>query len=270
MDEHKRWAIFSLIIIVIAMLAFDQGSTKPKIAIIIIDGFSPDYFRYTPEIDALKENSNSYIISTVEPSITPAAHASIVSCQPPSVHNITDYRKSFSENPFLFRWAEKNNLHTCSVYAKSYLGFFSGSDEFYYAPLGSDMTLIGRAKEYADRCDIIIVSLPDTDSRGHAYGPESERMKSELEQIDTNIAELVNYLKSKDIKTIITSDHGMCPAPGGGGMHNISEKCALEVPLIIDKDLTIPDAIDKENMKVTDILPIICTYYNLDCTDECL
>ena len=260
-----------LIVFAIGIFYISTGvqESRAKIALIVIDGFTPDYFNHTPQLDEIRDNSQSFIINTVEPSITPAAHASIVSCQPPSVHNITDYQKSFSEKPFLFRWAEKNNIRVCTVYGKSYLNFFDNSYKHFYMSVASDAALSQISKNFATECDIVIALLPDTDRFGHAYGPLSESMTRELEKIDTNAADLADYMHSKGAKVIITSDHGMCPAPGGGGIHNVSEDCALKVPLILDKDLTVPEGIDKNNLSITDILPIICAYYNLDCTDEC-
>ena len=271
MNLSKTWIAFFLILVItlVALLAF--FAEKPKIALIVIDGFNPDYFAYTPKLSAIKDNSQSFIINTVQPSITPTAHASIVSCKLPDVHGITDYSKNFSGVPFLFEWANKNNLRACSAYAKSYLNFFNNSYRYYYMPSGTplqiDKALSEKAKEYANECDIIIVLLPTTDAIGHVYGPESEMMKEALNELDKNFADLIDYMHSKGVKIIIASDHGMCEA--NGGEHNISAECALKVPLILDKDLTIPDGIDRKNLKLTSILPIICNYFNLGCTDEC-
>jgi predicted AlkP superfamily pyrophosphatase or phosphodiesterase len=264
-------SLLSVSILAFSPLFYKQPS-KHGIAVIIIDGFSPDYFNYTPNLKGFKEASKSFTINTVNPPITPAAHASIVSCQPPEINKITGYGADFSGMPYLFAWSEKNNLHACSIYAKSSLGFLNKSYLFYYAPPNlqdADKLLAEKAKEYAETgCDIIIISLPETDLIGHMHGPLSEQIKERLGALDMYWSGLINYFRLKNIRIIVTSDHGMCQE-GPGGTHNTTKDCALKIPLIIDNNLTIPEKVYRNGIQLTDILPIICAYYGADCTEEC-
>jgi len=271
MNIEKHLAFFLIIAIAALIVLYPQPLLHPaksKIAVIIIDGFRPDYLNYTANLASFAESNEYFVINTVEPSITPTVHASMVSCQLPANHGIVDYSTQFSGTPFLFKWGKENNLLVCSAYAKEYLNFFDNSYKFYYAPLVSDKFLIEKTKEYVEECDIIIASLPETDSIGHLYGPSSENTKELLKELDNNFADLIDYLRSKKVKIIVVSDHGMCDV-NGKGIHNISEECALKIPLIIDKNLTIPNELDKNNLKLTNIVPIICNYYGFDCTSEC-
>lgn len=268
MNSDKLLVIFILIITLSVIGTNFQFQTKPKIALIIIDGFKPDYFNYTPNLASFVSESQYFVINTVEPSITPTVHASMISCQPPEKHGIINYEQGFLQMPFIFEWAKENGLRTCTAYAKSYLNFLDYADSHYYSDLRNDRILIDKTKEYGDSCEIILVSLPETDLLGHEYGPSSQNMKKFLPELDRNAAELIDYLRAKNIKIILVSDHGMCDSLNGG-IHNISEECALKIPLIIDKNLRIPEELDKNNLKLTNIMPIICNYYGFDCTDEC-
>ena len=66
--------------------------------------------------------------------------------------------------------------------------------------------------------DLLSVSLSMTDSIGHTYGPDSLEAEDNLLRLDRGLAEFFAFLDARLGKAnyvlAISSDHGVCPAPG--------------------------------------------------------
>jgi len=66
--------------------------------------------------------------------------------------------------------------------------------------------------------DLLMVSFSGTDAVGHAHGPESAEMRSQILEIDKILGAFIQYL-SEDIgpgnfDLALTADHGVAPVPG--------------------------------------------------------
>lgn len=57
------------------------------------------------------------------------------------------------------------------------------------------------------------INILNSDSTGHAFGPETEEMKKKLLELDSNLGYMIRKLKENELfnelNIIITSDHGM-------------------------------------------------------------
>jgi hypothetical protein len=68
--------------------------------------------------------------------------------------------------------------------------------------------------------DLVMVNMKGPDYTGHAYGPDSPEIKATLTELDAQMARVIEMLDRKAgagrSVIVVTSDHGMPPAPRDG------------------------------------------------------
>jgi len=81
-----------------------------------------------------------------------------------------------------------------------------------------------------DVTDLLFVNTKGPDYVGHAYGPDSPEIKVEMEELDRQVARLLDILTAKagpnGLVVAITADHGMPMEPEQGRRHYITDIAA--------------------------------------------
>lgn len=72
--------------------------------------------------------------------------------------------------------------------------------------------LTGQAKDFHRKVDFVTLYFEGVDTAGHAHGPNSTQVNSEIVRVDTAIDRLIRLVSEKvegDVNIIVVSDHGM-------------------------------------------------------------
>jgi predicted AlkP superfamily pyrophosphatase or phosphodiesterase len=226
------------------LLIIAGAHREPAAVVIIIDGFPSSYLSYTPKLLALAGEWNANLSSqTVMPSITPAAHASMLSGVDPRVHGVMNYVATDIKVPTIFDEV-RGKAGTCFIAGKDYLNFLAEKADLNYEPTIQpgkgistlDNDSISKAADWAGKCQLIVVNLPATDIIGHDYGPGSMQVKKHLAYVDNLVNDFIQQHSGSTI--IIVSDHGMC-AKQNGGYHGTNESCSMTVPILTNSKMPI-------------------------------
>ena len=242
----------SLLITVIACLPIlyscgseqNRNTEEPKLLLISIDGFHPDYFdNYeTPNINRLAETGVlADFMIPVFPTKTFPNHYSIATGLYTEnsgliANNMYDaemdeyYSLGNREAVQDSRWyegepiwvtAEKQGLKTAPMFWPGSEAPIGGDHPTYWAPFNQELP-------YSARVDSVIHWLTmdqDTapgfmtlyfskvDTYGHRYGPESDSVAAAVHEVDEQIGYLIDELgrtgQGENLNMIIVSDHGM-------------------------------------------------------------
>lgn len=219
-----------------------QTSSLSDTVVIVVDGFSSEYLNRTPLFENFsKKWAGNASALTVYPSITPAAHTSILTGKDPVSHGIQNYGARALYSATIMDWFRERGAKTCFVYAKGELSFIAKKADYVYeAPRMQlneiDSHILSKALELRAQthCNLMVVSIPATDVMGHKYGPDSPQMGVHLKSLDSSLA--IFFERAGDCNIILTSDHGMCRGEGGG-YHGTNESCAMIVPLFVRSEL---------------------------------
>lgn len=226
----------------------EMGSGKTVTFVIIIDGFSADYLDNTPALVALAGKGLANLSAvTVMPSITPAAHASMLTGVDPPVHGIVDYNAKTLRTPTIMAYLRRQGIKSCFVAAKPGLAFLSTEADYRFDPAllspdngnasDADAKAMARSLELRQKglCSLIIMNLPATDLIGHRYGPNSSEISQQLAYLNSMLDKFLQVEGVADGNIILTADHGMCPGSTGsaGGYHGTNESCSMRVPIIV-------------------------------------
>jgi predicted AlkP superfamily pyrophosphatase or phosphodiesterase len=236
-------AVFAFLVIINAMQSKDYEKAT---FVIILDGFRSDYLNRTHILAGLTEKWSANISAvTVMPSITPAAHASMITGVDPEVHGIDDYSGKDLKTPSIILYLRERGIKTCAFVGKTYLAFLIKEADYGFDTVLKnagkenlseiDVKTLKKAAEWyrEGRCGFYIINLASTDLIGHNYGPDSEEVSEQLTKLDNSLSEFLGIVGGS--RVIITADHGMC-ARDGRGYHGTNESCSMRVPLIISSE----------------------------------
>jgi|WetSurMetagenome_2_1015567.scaffolds.fasta_scaffold277706_2 ectonucleotide pyrophosphatase/phosphodiesterase family member 5 len=242
----RKWPLIAIAFAALAFLfvVLAGNNPAPRAVVIIIDGFSSSYLNNTPKLLAIAGEWNANLSSrAVMPSITPASHASMLSGVNPEEHGVISYVKTSIKVPTIFDEL-RGKVGTCFIASKAYLDFLAEKADLSYEPTiqpgkgisSLDYDSISKASEWAGKCPLIVVNLPETDILGHDYGPGSMQVKKHLAYVDNLVNDFVQKHSGSTI--IIVSDHGMC-AKQNGGYHGTNESCSMTVPIFTNSKMPI-------------------------------
>ncbi|KAK2590881.1 hypothetical protein QQS21_011435 [Conoideocrella luteorostrata] len=225
----------------------------PTTIILSLDGFRADFLNrgLTPRLDALvKEGVSPLYMNPSFPSLTFPNHYTLATGLYPEAHGIvgnsfwdpdlkaefyyTDPSRSLDAKwwggePFWVS-AEKQDIRTAvHMWPGSeapILGMFASIvDEFNgkealdnkVARILGLLDMPGPESSFVDRKDtrpqLIAAYVPNVDSDGHKYGPNSTEIRSTIQSVDTMLDNLFRGLESRNltniVNIIVVSDHGM-------------------------------------------------------------
>ncbi len=243
-----------LITLVMAWPILGQNTIKdlkPTVILISLDGFRYDYLdKYAPPtLNSLAKNGvrAKWMVPSF-PTKTFPNHYTIVTGLYPANHglvenNIYDFGTVFTmskreevENP---RWyggepiwvtAEKQGQVSASFFWPGSEAKIGGVQPTYWKTYDGKIpndervdTVLGwldlpRGK----RPTMVTMYFSDTDDAGHAYSPDSEKVRDAVKTVDGNIARLLDGLKKrkidKKVNIIVVSDHGMAAVDQNNGV----------------------------------------------------
>lgn len=219
-----------------------EQQQKPYVILISIDGFRHDYFeKYQPEF-LLKQKAESVTaeyMSPSFPSVTFPNHYTLVTGMIPPHHGLvgnnmlnptTGERYSLRntqaiQNPDWYSgipiWslAESQNMLTACFYWPGSEAEIAGYYPTYYYPYSENKSVEQRIekvvewleKPAAERPHLITFYMPDVDSAGHRYGPDTSEVQDAVNYIDQALQKLYHAVKKIDlpINFVFVSDHGM-------------------------------------------------------------
>jgi Uncharacterized proteins of the AP superfamily len=216
----------------------------PTTILISLDGFRADFLQrgLTPNLDALVKSGVSppYMLPSF-PSVTFPNHHTIATGLYPESHGIvgntfwdpvlqaefyyTDPARSrdpkwWKGEPFWVT-AQKQGLKTAIHMWQGSQSHIQGVEPTYVDPYNGRMDLLAKAdrilefldKPDPDRPQIVAAYVPNVDSDGHKYGPNSTEIRSTLRKVDKMFERLLFGLDQRNltniVNIIVVSDHGM-------------------------------------------------------------
>src|SRR6056297_11518 len=242
----------SLLITVIACLPIlyscgseqNRNTEEPKLLLISIDGFHPDYVdKYeTPNIDLLAETGvlADYLVP-VFPTKTFPNHYSIATGLYTEnsgliANNMYDaemdeyYSLGNREAVQDARWyggepiwvtAEKQGVNTAPMFWPGSEAPIGGDHPTYWAPFNQELPYSARVDsvihwltmDQDSAPGFITLYFSKVDTYGHRYGPKSDSVAAAVREVDEQIGYLIHELdrtgQRESLNMIIVSDHGM-------------------------------------------------------------
>jgi len=205
------------------------GGLTQHVVLVSIDGLRPDAIAdfETPTMKRLiREGSYSPSAITILPSKTLPSHTSMLTGQPPSVHQVlwntpASLRKKDIHVPTVFGVVRDQGFLTAAFFSKSKFESLQlpGSLDYSQAPGGwfgywpSDRTVrdIERYME-TERPHFLFVHLGDPDHAGHDAGWMSPKYGSAVERVDASLGRIIAVAEQSfgtgNFTLIVTSDHG--------------------------------------------------------------
>jgi arylsulfatase A-like enzyme len=206
-----------------------------QLVIVSIDGLRGDAAQAgAPTLLALAQRgAATWRAQTVVPSITLAAHASMLSGDTPGVHGMTwgdwDPRGGLIPVPTILAIAREAGLTTAMVVGKPKLAHLNppGSTDVFVV-CGSDDDVVTRALvEVHAGTHLVFVHLPDTDLAGHRHGWMTPPYAAALARADAALGRLVSAA-APTTTFIVTADHG-----GHGKDHAGATSADVTIPWVI-------------------------------------
>jgi predicted AlkP superfamily pyrophosphatase or phosphodiesterase len=222
---------------------------KPLVLLISIDGFKPEYLQraITPTINQLAQHGAvAKGMLPVFPSVTFPNHYSIVTGLYPDHHGIVNNSMKDSSIREPFKLSSRTAISNPAWWSagtpiwvsaqqqglKSSTLFWPGSeakvqdiqpnDWLYYDKSMNAHQRVEKLTEWLNRpanlrADFATLYFEDVDSAGHRYGPNSSEVNHAIQEVDSEISDLLNHLKTLGLydqtTLIIVSDHGMAEVP---------------------------------------------------------
>ncbi len=202
---------------------FSPSSRVDHVVIISIDGLRPDALdlAVTPVLDRLRANGvYTPQAQTINPSVTLAAHASMLSGMVPEKHGIRWGLPYIGwpgmKGPTLFTVAHEAGLKTAMVFGKEKLNYLvlPNSVDHLFGTESHDPEIKQQAVYLieTEMPAVLFIHFPDTDRVGHAYGWLSDNQLYAIGFVDGLIGEILAALTQTGYleKTllIVTADHG--------------------------------------------------------------
>jgi len=212
-----------------------------RVVIVSIDGLRPDVIFPAPMnnlITLMQSGAFSLGAQTVFPSVTLAAHSSMLGGVCPSKHGVlwNEYlpERGYAQGTDLFDLAHAAGLETIMYVGKEKLRQItepSSLDRFIYIN-ASDSELMGSViVNFPEDFGVLFIHLLDTDLAGHDSGWMSPHQMSVIRAADTALGMLFSELDARGLRgetlIIVTSDHG-----GLGGGHGTNAREDMTIPWI--------------------------------------
>lgn len=223
------------VLVLAALFAAGCGSSRPRVAIVSVDGLRPDALPPSaPNILALaRRGARALDARTVFPSITLPAHASMLSGCEPAVHGLTwnDYEaeRGTIQVPTVFSLAHAAGLRTVLVAGKEKLRHLDAPgtlDSFVLVTDGDGAAAGTSVAEAARGFELLVVHLPDVDLIGHARGWMSTEYLIAVSRADAAVGRILAALPP-GTTVILTADHG-----GHGASHGSADPADMRIPWI--------------------------------------
>ncbi len=212
------------------------GSARTSVLVITIDGLRADAIAAAPApaIEALaRRGSSTLAATTVTPSLTVPAHASLVTGYEIADHGLTWDEERFGKIavPTLFTAATAAGFDSVVAFGKRKLRQIVPNGTAYYAT-GDDHTDEEMAGIAADAITkrpwrIVLVQLADVDTVGHRAGWMSEAYLAQVRATDAVVAKIL-AATPPDFAVLLTSDHG-----GSMKAHTAGTAEDLTIPWIL-------------------------------------
>lgn len=221
-----------------------------RVIVLVLDGLRPDAIpRFgLHHIAALSRRGASTMLGrTVEPSVTAAAMASLLTGATPSRHGLQDtrFRIPRPSGPLhhLPRVLAEHGLPSSAFLARMPF-LFAGIARRIAAHVGmsqsrfsgrgaADILTAATATLREQRSGLILLHWPDGDAAGHAHGWMSEGYADAVRTMDREVGRLVSQLDLDDPSTLLIAlaDHG-----GGGARldhHDSAHPLDRTIPIML-------------------------------------
>ncbi len=245
----KHLTLLCCVLLLIVSCSNEEQHLNPKTPLILIsmDGFRWDYFdkTETPNFDEIIQNgSKAKGLISVFPTKTFPNHISIVTGKYPENHGIIAnrmYDPVFDEYYYIGqgskpvldgKWyeaepiwvtVEKAGLKAMTMFWPASEAKIMGYRPTEYFVYDGSIKHDDRIKQILSWIDYPAEKRPSflslyfnhTDSYGHRYGPDSDKIKEAIKEMDRTIGVLIDGLKERQIldqvNIVLVSDHGMAP-----------------------------------------------------------
>ena len=245
----KHLTLFCCVLLLIVACSNEEQHLNPKTPLILIsmDGFRWDYFdkTETPNFDEIIQNgSKAKGLISVFPTKTFPNHISIVTGKYPENHGIIAnrmYDPVFDEYYYIGqgskpvldgKWyeaepiwvtVEKAGLKAMTMFWPASEAKIMGYRPTEYFVYDGSIKHDDRIKQILSWIDYPAEKRPSflslyfshTDSYGHRYGPDSDKIKEAIKEMDRTIGVLIDGLKERQLldqaNIMLVSDHGMTP-----------------------------------------------------------
>ena len=150
----------------------------------------------------------------------------------------------------IWNTAEKQGRKAGAMFWPGSETVIGGRQATYWTPFDDDMPNGDRVRRVlgwltlpeSERPSFLTLYFSDVDSAGHSFGPDSDEVKSAVQRVDKEIADLVNGVKDAGLTDrvhyVLLSDHGMAA-------------------LSTDRVIVLDDYIDVDAMDVVDWSPVL-------------
>jgi predicted AlkP superfamily pyrophosphatase or phosphodiesterase len=193
-----------------------------RVIILSVDGMRPDAIAMAPMQNLLQLMQNgAYSLSaqTTYPSVTLAAHASMLTGMCPSKHGVNwnDYmpENGYAQGTDLFDVAHAAGLKTYMYVTKKKLGQLtepSSLDKFVFVNDRDTVLMKRLLEEFPADFGVLFIHFGITDGMGHSYGWLSPQQLSVLVRADQALKQLLKELDTRGLRAetliIVTADHG--------------------------------------------------------------
>jgi predicted AlkP superfamily pyrophosphatase or phosphodiesterase len=225
-----------------------SDSVSRNVILVSVDGLRPDAIAAfeAPTLKRLvREGSATLKASTITPSKTLPSHTSMLTGEPPELHQVywntaaTAEREEI-ELPNIFSVARSHGYSTAAFFSKSKFHPLQrpGTLDYSQAPGGwfgrwSSRRTIGDVAGYLDTAapNLLFIHLTDADAAGHESGWMSADYGRAVGRVDAALAELIQLADTtygpSAYTLIVTADHG-----GHGKDHGTDDPQDVTIPWI--------------------------------------
>lgn len=257
-----------------------KGASIEHVIIISIDGLRPDAIdaTRTPNLQRLtQQGARADNAQTVRPSITIAAHVSMLTGLDSKHHKITGktFGRGYYSQPTIFSVAKAAGLTTAMLFAKEKLDFLANPDhlDFVYGPQrhrGISVDTSGDAiadafdaawsrKKYA----LTLIHLHEPDKAGHWWGWMSKAYLRAAAKADRAVGRIVATVTQDGIQKktaiLVTADHG-----GHKRSHREDRPEIMTIPWIVVGPDTPAGITIERTIHVYDTAPIVLAFLGLN------
>jgi predicted AlkP superfamily pyrophosphatase or phosphodiesterase len=203
-----------------ALLPYPDDLPRPeRVLVISLDGARPDAIleANTPNIQALAERGAvTWQASTIYPSVTVPAHASMLTGLSPDEHGVVwnDYSVVILETLTFITRAHEAGYRAGMVVGKEKFKQFHQNEEIAYAfPRLGDRSVVDDAVRLLEAgYEVLFVHFPNPDYFGHLIGWMSDTYINEFANTDRQVGRLLTALDDLGLTdstlVILTADHG--------------------------------------------------------------
>ena len=209
----------------------EQLNKYNKVCLLVMDAFG--YYTYNmwkhimPYISSLHDN-NSFVISSVMPTITPVNFSTMITGTTLKVHGGSSF-KSILKCETIFDVLKQNDKKGAGVGLKDYTGYeLLGRHSQIPTLYKNTSTEVKWDNGFYSAIELLLTKSPDfiisqigmLDTVFHAVGPSSEKVVEMLKKTDEMLSKLIPLLNKQNYGVILFADHGQMDKPNDiGGTH---------------------------------------------------